>query len=45
MKTKPAEYKTDIALLEAAESKRHVQLIPPILAIISLAVVVLKFWT
>ncbi len=43
MNTRQAEYKTDIAMLEAANSKRHVQLIAVVLAALALAVGLIKF--
>ncbi len=43
MNTRQAEYKTDIAHLEAANSKRHVQLIAVVLAALALAVGLIKF--
>ncbi len=43
MNTKHAEYKTDIAMLAAENSKRHVQLIVVILAALGLAVGIIKW--
>ena len=43
MNTRQAEYKTDIAMLEATDSKRHVQLIVVVLAALALSVGLIKF--